>query len=102
MASPSRPPAVNGVKTAHPMLAKGMAIFEAMRGRGSEGAVAGDGPSVIKTTAAFMRNNVSPLMNMWRPAFRDTQEDVQAAWGQATARATDVVQNSGWVSGGIR
>lgn len=103
MASTARPPSVPaGTKVAHPMLAKGKAIFEAMRGRQPEGAIAGDGPSVIKTTAAFMRNNVSPLMNMWRPAFRDTQEDVQASWAQATARATDVVQNSGWVSGGIR
>lgn len=101
MASVARPPAVS--KPVHPLLAKGMAILQFAKGEGSSQPQAGDGGmNVIKTTAAFMRNNVSPLMNMWRPAFRDTQEDVQQSWPQAVARATDTIQNSGWVSGAIQ
>lgn len=35
----------------------------------------------------------------WNPALRSIEEDVEAAWEPAVARATDLVQNSGWISG---
>lgn len=46
----------------------------------------------------FMRgsNGVAPK---WRPALRSIEQDVDAAWEPAVARATELVQNSGWISG---
>jgi lambda family phage portal protein len=35
----------------------------------------------------------------WQPALRSIADDVDAAWEPAVARATDLVQNSGWISG---
>lgn len=35
----------------------------------------------------------------WNPALRSIEEDVDAAWEPAVARAADLVQNSGWISG---
>ncbi len=35
----------------------------------------------------------------WRPALRSVEDDVNMAWEAAVARATDLVQNSGWISG---
>lgn len=48
--------------------------------------------------AEFMRgsNGTGP---QWRPALRSIETDVEAAWEPAVARATDLVQNSGWISG---
>lgn len=65
---------------------------------------AGDtpGPLVTRTTAAFMRGGVSTILGNWLPSLRNTQDDVQASWTMATARATDAIQNSGWITGGVR
>lgn len=61
----------------------------------------GEQIQVIKTHASYMRGNVGPVMSSWRPALRDTQDDVSSSWNDAAARATDVLQNSGWISGGV-
>jgi lambda family phage portal protein len=47
----------------------------------------------------FMRGGRGVTMTGWRPALRDVQDDVSIAWEQAAARATDLVHNSGWISG---
>jgi len=38
-------------------------------------------------------------MSAWRPALRDSQDDVNESWDLAMARVVDLVQNSGWISG---
>ena len=35
----------------------------------------------------------------WRPALREARHEVDEAWELATARATDAIQNSGWLAG---
>lgn len=49
--------------------------------------------------SGFMRGNNSTVMSGWRPALRETRQDIAAAWEQSVARATDLQQNSGWISG---
>lgn len=46
----------------------------------------------------FMRGS-SGGGGRWNPALRSIEDDVDAAWEPATARATELVQNSGWISG---
>lgn len=57
--------------------------------------------AVIKTKAEFMRGGRSATMRGWNPSLRDTGDDVAVSWQSAVARATDVIQNSGWISGGV-
>lgn len=56
----------------------------------------------LRPVAAYMRNEASPFFQMWRPALRDWNDDVRAAWYQATARSVDMLQNSGWMTGGVQ
>lgn len=89
----------------HPIVAKGRALMQAAQNRfgGSGNVIAGDArQNPIKTVAAYMQSNMSPILANWMPSLRDTQEDVRASWVLATARATDTIQNSGWIAGGIR
>jgi lambda family phage portal protein len=51
--------------------------------------------------SSFMRGGRGVTFNGWRPSLRDTQDDIADAWDNATARAIDVIQNSGWLSGAI-
>lgn len=46
----------------------------------------------------FMRGS-GPGQSTWQPALRSIEEDVDAAWSSSVSRATDMVQNSGWISG---
>jgi lambda family phage portal protein len=49
-------------------------------------------------SAQFMRGSQGSGAK-WRPALRAIADDVDAAWEPAVARATDLIQNSGWISG---
>lgn len=49
----------------------------------------------------FMRGGNSPVFRGWNPALRDSGEDVRLSYLAASARASDIVQNSGWVAGAI-
>lgn len=51
--------------------------------------------------SGFMRDGASPFFSGWQPALRESREDVRVAWSKAAARATDLIQNSGFVAGGI-
>ena len=53
---------------------------------------------VPKPRAEFMRGDRGSG-GRWVPSLRSIEEDVDEAWEMATARATDLVQNSGWISG---
>lgn len=63
--------------------------------------VASAGSGILAPTprSEFMKGGRGITMTGWRPALRDTNDDVASAWEQAAARATDLVHNSGWISG---
>lgn len=47
----------------------------------------------------YMQGGRGVTMAGWRPVLRESADDVANSWDAATARATDLVQNSGWISG---
>jgi lambda family phage portal protein len=49
--------------------------------------------------AAYFKGERNLFMASWRPQLREQQQDVQASWTQAAARAIDAVQNSGFMAG---
>lgn len=55
-------------------------------------------PARPKHQTGFFRGQ-SPFLLRFRPALRETHQDVQAAWPLAAARAIDTVQNSGFIAG---
>lgn len=52
-------------------------------------------------SGAFFQGERNMHLWSWRPALRDVNDDVQAAWRIGTARAVEALQNSGWLSGGV-
>jgi lambda family phage portal protein len=60
-------------------------------------ASATEGPR--RPSAGYMRGNRSVAMASWRPALRETQDDISEAWNDAAARVIDLMQNSGWITG---
>jgi len=55
-------------------------------------------PAETKPSAGFFQGNRSQMLMGWRPALRETQHDIQLSWQDATARATEGVQNSGFLT----
>lgn len=51
--------------------------------------------------AGYMRDGRGTVFSRWLPSLRSSRDDVAAAWDAAAARATDLWQNSGWISGMI-
>lgn len=49
--------------------------------------------------SAFMRGNTGPIFSQWRPALRETRDDVRAGYQAAASRTIDLIQNSGFISG---
>jgi lambda family phage portal protein len=58
-------------------------------------------PSRPAPSAAYMRGEASPTFAGWHPALRSASDDVKVAWRLATARAVDMIQNSGWLAGAV-
>lgn len=52
-----------------------------------------------RPSANYMRGGRNVTMAGWRPALRDTQDDISSSWDAAAARTTDLFQNSGWIAG---
>lgn len=53
--------------------------------------------------SGFMRNLYgSSFLRSFLPNLRDAGDAVRQAWPLATARAEDLIRNSGWIAGGIR
>lgn len=48
-----------------------------------------------------MKGESSPFFFNWRPALRDSRQDVASSYTQAVARTIDAVHNSGWLAGCI-
>lgn len=65
-------------------------------GVGEAGAV-----SRPRSGASFMRGGRGVTFAQWRPALRETKDEVSEAWDQAYARVNDAIHNSGWLSGAI-
>lgn len=52
-------------------------------------------------SSAYFQGERNMHLWSWRPALRDVNDDVQAAWRVGAARAIEALQNSGWLAGGI-
>ena len=57
------------------------------------------GQNVVPVPGCEFMRGAGGGTGQWRPALRSIDEDVHAAWELSVARATDLVQNSGWISG---
>ncbi len=49
----------------------------------------------------YMQGENGVVWANWRPALRDARNEIQSSWDKAAARAIDIIQNSGWISGAI-
>lgn len=49
--------------------------------------------------AEYMRGGRGIMFAGWRPIAREPQTDIQMSWDLAANRATDMIHNSGWISG---
>lgn len=58
-------------------------------------------PAPLRPKSEYMRGGRGILFSGWRPALRETSDEVALAWDAAAARAKDVIQNSGWLAGAI-
>lgn len=52
-------------------------------------------------SSSYMRGGRGVTFSGWRPALRDAQDDISDAWEDAAARVTDLLHNSGWLSGAV-
>lgn len=52
-------------------------------------------------SAGYLRPDSSGFISMTPPALRSRNQDVKAAYRRAASYATDALQNSGWIAGGI-
>ena len=58
-------------------------------------------PTVRQPSATYMRGEQLPTFAKWLPSLREANDDVRSAWRNATSRAVDLIQNSGWLSGAV-
>ena len=58
-------------------------------------------PSSPQHTAQYMRGERNSLFAGWRPAVQRNYQDVSNGWSMAAARAKDIIQNSGMITGMI-
>lgn len=49
----------------------------------------------------FMRGGRGVVFAGWKPALRDSADDVGNSWVDAAARTLDTIHNNGWISGAI-
>lgn len=54
-----------------------------------------------KVGADYMRGNKGVVFSGWRPQLRKANDEIANAWDVGTARTIDLIQNSGWIAGGI-
>ena len=63
------------------------------------GGTAPAGASVSGPRSEYMRGGRGIMFAGWRPVAREPQSDVSMSWDLAANRATDMIHNSGWISG---
>ncbi len=75
--------------------------LEFLGGGASAGSSAPPGPP--RRSAGYMRGggSNSVLFSKWRPRLRDHNDEITESWEAATARAIDMIINSGFISGAI-
>lgn len=56
-------------------------------------------PAGSQPHAAYFQGEQNPFLVSWNPQLREHQQDVQASWEKAAARAISVIQNSGFMAG---
>ena len=49
----------------------------------------------------YMRGGRGVTFSGWRPALRESQDDISEAWDDAAARVADLIHNSGWLAGAV-
>ena len=59
------------------------------------------GAPAKRPSTGYMRGGRGVTFTGWRPALRDTQDEIGEAWDSAAARAVDAIQNSGWLAGAV-
>jgi lambda family phage portal protein len=54
-----------------------------------------------RPTGQYMRGGRGVTFAGWKPALRETQDDIADAWDDAAARVADLIHNSGWLAGAV-
>lgn len=54
-----------------------------------------------RPTGQYMRGGRGVTFAGWKPALRESQDDIADAWDDAAARVADLIHNSGWLSGAV-
>jgi lambda family phage portal protein len=54
-----------------------------------------------RPTGKYMRGGRGVTFANWKPALRETQDDIGEAWDDAAARVADLLHNNGWLSGAV-
>lgn len=81
-----------------------MGVLETVRGligRGASPVPSTSDMHVRQMRSEYMRGGRGLTFSGWRPRLRETYVDVASSWEDASARALDVIHNSGWISGAI-
>ena len=51
--------------------------------------------------SGYMTGGPNSFFWSWRPALRDSRDEVRTAWVPAASRAIDAIHNSGWLAGAV-
>jgi lambda family phage portal protein len=60
-----------------------------------------NGRGDLRARAGYMNDGRGVTMSGWRPSLRESSKDVEQAYLPAAARATDALQNMGWIAGAV-
>ncbi|CUH60242.1 phage portal protein [Thalassobacter stenotrophicus] len=64
-------------------------------------APADSGDAAPRHGSQYMRGGRGVTFSGWRPALRESQDDISEAWDDAAARVADLIHNSGWLAGAV-
>lgn len=59
------------------------------------------GEVASRPTGQYMRGGRGVTFAGWKPALRETQDDIADAWDDAAARVADLIHNNGWLAGAV-
>ena len=63
--------------------------------------VGSEGMTLPKPSGKYMRGGRGVTFAGWKPALRESQDDIGEAWDDAAARVGDLLHNSGWLAGAM-
>lgn len=64
-------------------------------------AITPTGAGALRPGSQYMRGGRGVTFAGWKPALRETQDEISAAWDDAAARVADLIHNSGWLAGAV-